>query len=107
MATSDRNKIRIQSILNDLNVESNRTLEKVEAHSKELMALLEIEGLESHRGSFESILAGIYVQIHNVVKAREYARMAVESQIRFRGYDDESVDSARATLERLESLETD
>lgn len=99
---SDRNKARIQGVLDELKA-AGRNADTVERLSGELMTLLETEGLQAQTGNFASILAGVWLNMYNLSMAREYAALAAEKQIYYMGFDS---DKARAAVEMREMLES-
>ncbi len=105
IADSDRNKHRIQGILNELRAKGNQNPEVVEVLAKEMLGLLELERLDSQTGDLASILVSVYVQMHDLVKAREYAHLAMESHLYYSGYDSKRAENARAMMEFQEGLE--
>jgi hypothetical protein len=78
----------------------------VELFAQELMGLIEAEGLGAQIGDFAGVLAQLHGQMGDLVKAREYALMAVEKQVHFKGYDSHTTEQARELLAQLEMLET-
>jgi hypothetical protein len=104
-AASDQRKLRIQGILDEMGIEANCTPEFVEKLTKELMDLLETERLTAHTGDFASILAGVHMKMNDLDNTRKYARLSVEKQTHYKGYDSEESRNARENLEFVEGLE--
>lgn len=104
-ATSDLNKSRIQGILNELKVEKGRTQDTVAVLIKELEGILKAERLDSQAGGFSSILAGMYFQMLDLDKARQYAARAVREYTHYAGYDSEKVESAKGMVNFLDGVE--
>ncbi|GAB1317671.1 SET domain-containing protein 5 [Madurella fahalii] len=102
---SDQNRLRIQAILDEFKRQKNRNRGNVEPLEKELWALVERERLEAQAGSFASIFAGIYFQMQNLDKAREYASQAVQNHTYYSGYDSDKTKSALEMLDFLQSIE--
>jgi hypothetical protein len=104
-ATSDLNKSRIQGILNELKVEKGRTQDTVAVLIKELEGILKVERLESQAGGFSSILAGMYFQMLDLDKAKEYAARAVREYTHYAGYESDKVEGAKGMVAFLEGVE--
>ena len=102
---SDRNKLRIQGVLDELKEVKDRNREKVGSLARELMSLLEIERLQAQAGSFASILAGVYFNLGDLEKAREYAADAVANNTHFIGYNSDKAVAAMEMVELLDSIE--
>ncbi|KAK0614723.1 hypothetical protein B0T14DRAFT_463267 [Immersiella caudata] len=99
---SDRNKRRIQEVLDQLQDESNRQPEKVEALAQELFKILETERLLFEAGSFASLLTGVYYSMGDNKKALEVARTAITNHTLYIGHDSAKVKAARELVEQLE-----
>lgn len=104
MQESDRNKSRIQGILDELK-KAGRNPDTVERLARELMELLETERLQAQTGNFASILAGVYLNMYNLSMAREYAALAAKSQVYYVSFDSDKAKAALETLEFLNSVE--
>jgi hypothetical protein len=102
---SDRNKLRIQEVLNQLQDQKNRSHEKVQSLAHELFRLLEAERLQAQAGSFASLLVGVYIAMGDLEMAREYAVSAVSNHTHYIGHDSEKVKSALEMVELLETAE--
>ncbi|KAK0649998.1 hypothetical protein B0T16DRAFT_350959 [Cercophora newfieldiana] len=100
---SDRNKYRIQEVLDQLKDKSGRNREKVERLANELFSLLEVERLQAQAGSFASLIMGVYIEMGDLEKAREYAATAMKNQTVYFGHDS---DKAKSALEMVELLDT-
>ncbi|KAK4448780.1 SET domain-containing protein 5 [Podospora aff. communis PSN243] len=102
---SDRNKRRIQEILDQLQEESNRTPEKVETFAQELFKLLDAERLMFEAGNFASLLTGVYYSMGEMKKARQVASTAVSNNTLYLGHDSVKVQSAKELVEMLAAMD--
>ena len=99
---SDRNKRRIQGVLDELQDEGNRKPEKVESLAQELFQILEAERLLFEAGSFASLLAGVYYSMGDTKKAREVAATAVTNHTLYLGHDSAKVKAAKELVDMLD-----
>lgn len=102
---SDRNKMKVQAILDKMKDKKNRDPAKIEGLFKELTKIIEAERLQAESGNFASLLAGLYFQMQNLEEAKRYATMAVDNHTQYIGHDSFKAKRARATLEILNSIQ--
>ncbi|KAK5655062.1 hypothetical protein OQA88_5961 [Cercophora sp. LCS_1] len=98
---SDRNKKRVQEILDFLQKEENRTPENGEKMFKELAEIIKVERLFAESGNFASLFAGLYFSMGNFEEATRYAYMAIDNHTQYIGHGSEKVARAKKTLELI------
>jgi len=103
-AESDRNKLQIQEVLNQLEDKSNRVPAKVDALIHELFSLIEAERLQAQTGAFASLITGVYLSMQDLEKAREYAALSLEQQTHYIGHDSEKTKEALEMVELLDGV---
>ncbi|KAK0619545.1 hypothetical protein B0T14DRAFT_566384 [Immersiella caudata] len=102
---SDKNRDRIQQILESLDHNENRTQAKVQAAVDEVEELVVKEGLAGQLGDFHGIIADIYLNVGDLKKARKYGKSAVKLLGHYAGVDNMRTDRAVAFLRELDALE--
>jgi hypothetical protein len=101
LAVSDRNRRRVQSIVERLHMKDSHTPEQLGFLTDELWQLLEKEKLSAQVGDFAEILANIYFEMGDMKQAHQFASMALEKQMHFKGVDSEPAERMKALLETL------
>jgi hypothetical protein len=102
---SDRNRRRIQGILDELKVKEDRNPPMVAFLTEELLDLIDMEGLNAQLGDFFPILMQVHMEMGDFDKAREYGKMALEKQTHFKGIDSEPAERTEAILKRMETFQ--
>ena len=102
---SDRNRHRIQEILEYLDHPENRTPPKIQASLDELVHLANEEGLAGQVGDLYSIIAEIWRDVGDLERAREAGMVAVSNLRHYAGYDNVRTGVTVGFLEGLRALE--
>ncbi|KXX78465.1 N-lysine methyltransferase SMYD2 [Madurella mycetomatis] len=103
--TSDRQRRRIQKILEDLDDSANHTPEKVSAATTEVEGLVVEEGMTGQMGDLYSIIANVYLTMGDLKMARSYGKLAVKLLRWYAGFDSARTESAQAFMVKLEGVE--
>jgi hypothetical protein len=102
---SDKNRDRIQVILESLDHPGNRTQAKVRAAVEEVEDLVVKEGLAGQLGDFYAIIADIYLNMGDLRKARKSGRNAVKLLQHYAGFDNMRTEKAEEFMRELNALE--
>lgn len=103
--TSDRQRSRIQKILEDLDDPANHTPERVSVGTAEVEDLVVKEGMTGQMGDLYSIIANVYLTMGDLKMARSYGELAVKLLRWYSGFDSARTESARAFMVKLEGVE--
>ncbi|KAK4450301.1 N-lysine methyltransferase SMYD2 [Podospora aff. communis PSN243] len=103
--TSDKNRDRIQVILESLDHPGNRTQAKVRAAVEEVEDLVVKEGLAGQLGDFYAIIADIYLNMGDLRKTRKSGRNAVKLLQHYAGFDNMRTEKAEEFMRELDALE--
>ncbi|GAB1312435.1 SET domain-containing protein [Madurella fahalii] len=102
---SDRQRSRIQKILEELDNPASHTPEKVSAATAEVEDLVVKEGMTGQIGDLYSIIANVYLTMGDLKMARSYGELAVKLLRWYAGFDSARTESAREFMVKLEDLE--
>jgi hypothetical protein len=93
-AASDRNRLRIQAILEAMDNPENREYDSLSVATEEMMEIVEVEGLQAQVADFYRILAEAYSQTGFPATARRFAAMSAKKYEEFVGIDSEQLQTA-------------
>ncbi|KAK0652654.1 hypothetical protein B0T16DRAFT_406579 [Cercophora newfieldiana] len=102
---SDKNRDRIQEILESLDHLENRTQTKVHAALTETEDLGSKEGLAGQMGDLYAIIADIYFDMGDLNKSRTYGRRAIKMLQHYAGFDNMRTVRAESFMKKLDKLE--
>ena len=102
IAVSDKNRQRVQDLLESLDHPGNHTHEHVAALTAEVEGLAGTEGLAAQMGDFYGIIADVYLRMRELKLARAYGEMAIELLRHYAGFDGERTEQACEFLRRVE-----
>jgi len=107
--TSDRNRQRVQDILEELDhADTRAALAQSDDNSivavrlSEIEAIMQEEGIEAQAGDVDSIAAELFLGAGGLGKARTFAQEAVRRLRMFAGADSERTEQAEEFLQRLD-----
>ncbi|OTA98155.1 hypothetical protein M426DRAFT_70346 [Hypoxylon sp. CI-4A] len=98
---SDRQRSRIQELLEELDRPETHTHSAIEKRVAEILDLCEKEALAAQVGDLYTIVAEVYSGIGDLDSAARYGKRAVKELVHYAGYDHDRTKSALLFLENL------
>jgi hypothetical protein len=105
MKISDRQRNRIQEILDVLDDPKHHTHAHVRSALAEVEHLVDKEGMTAQIGDFYSIVADLYFTMGDMKLARDYGELALELVRHYAGYDNDRSEQAVGFLDKLTEAE--
>ena len=100
--TSDRQRLKVQELLTELDDSVNHTHEKVGAVTAEVEVLVGKEGMVAQIGDLYGIIADVYLAMGDLGLAGIYGELAVELLRHYAGFDSARTQRALGFMEALE-----